>query len=293
MNVTPLNARAMLVKLTVRRANLTRRDAVAEEIIQRTLDDASLIVNSKLFRDKMNPINKILSACSEVYTYHRTHTLPWADKGPRILPNDQYLEYTTAMRERIQNVTSLLREHMPKFDTYVQLDIQYRSMMKNATSRASVDDYPSAEEFESRMGLDIRFMPLPDSSHFLFDISEEDKAGFEQSLAEAAASARNDVVQRMLKPLSHLVEKLNKPIGTEGSVFRDSAVENVIEGLDLARKLAINPAPELVASMDELSQSIRGYAMASSQLRESPVVREQAAKKLASIAQQMGAWMGG
>ncbi len=51
-----LNEKAMLVKLTTRRINLTRRDQVAEAMIQSQLDDSSLIVNSKLFRDKRNPI---------------------------------------------------------------------------------------------------------------------------------------------------------------------------------------------------------------------------------------------
>ena len=66
-----LNEKAMLVKLTMRRANLTRRDQVAETMIQMQLDDASLVVNSKLFRDKANPVNTIMSKASEVYKIGR------------------------------------------------------------------------------------------------------------------------------------------------------------------------------------------------------------------------------
>jgi len=58
MQITKLSEKAMLVKLTMRRANLTKRDSIAESIIQSQLDDSSLIVNSKLFRDKNNPINQ-------------------------------------------------------------------------------------------------------------------------------------------------------------------------------------------------------------------------------------------
>jgi len=91
MHITSLSEKAMLVKLTMRRANLTKRDQMAEAVIQQQLDDTSLIVNSKLFRDKANPVNKIMTAASEVYTYHKLNTLPWADKGPRVLPNAQYM----------------------------------------------------------------------------------------------------------------------------------------------------------------------------------------------------------
>ena len=48
MQLTQLNQKALLVKLTMRRANLTRRDKDAELVAQSVLDDESLVVNSKL-----------------------------------------------------------------------------------------------------------------------------------------------------------------------------------------------------------------------------------------------------
>jgi hypothetical protein len=293
--ITQLNAKAMLVKLTMRRANLTRRDKAAEDVAQTVLDDESLVVNSKLFRDKLNPINKVMSAASEIYTHHKKWTLPWADKGPRILPVARYDEYRDGMRKKIDEMDATLKELMPNYDRYVQLDIAFRS--KNAslsgrTGRANPEDYPSADEFRTRMGFDLRFMPLPTSSHFLFDVAEDDLKAFEESMVTAANAARNDAVSRMLKPLHHLVEKLNKPIGTDGSIFRDSAIENVVEGLDEAKALTIDPPAELTELMDKLKTDIKGYALAPHQLRESPIVRDEARQKLDYIAKQMSAWMG-
>lgn len=293
--LTQLNERALLVKLTMRRANLTRRDKVAEEVAQQVMDDASLVVNSKLFRDNLNPINQVLSRASEIYTHHKKWTLPYIDKGPRILPIMQYDEYRTAMREKIDDLDRTLSTLLPQYDRYVQLDIAFRS--KNATlngraARASLEDYPSAEEFRARMGYDLRFMPLPESKHFLFDVAEEDLREFEASMEAAANAARNDAVSRMLKPLTHLVDKLNKPIGSDGSIFRDSAIENVVEGLDEAKALCIDPPAELTELMDKLKQDIKGYALAPHQLRESPIVRDEAKKKLEYVAKQMAFFMG-
>lgn len=291
MKVTTLSEKAMLVKLTTRRANLTRRDTAVEQIVQQQFDDASLIVNTKLFRDKDNPINQIVSAMSEGYTYHKNNTLPYIDKGPRILPNNVYMEYTSEMRSKISNVDALLNKHMPNYDQYVQMDIQYRSK-GNPASRAKIEDYPTADEFASRMGFALRFMPLPDQKHFLFDLSDEDVANFSQAMIDAETTARNDALGRMLEPLKHLVEKLNKPIKAEGSVFRDSAIENIIEGVEVARKLMIDPTPEMQQVMNTLDQAVSKYANNKDWLRESPIVREQAAKQLDDIAKQMGAFMG-
>ena len=290
MKVTTLADKAMLVKLTMRRANLTRRDAEAEAVIQSTLDDASLTVNSKLFRDKHNPINQIMTAASETYTYHKKWTLPYIDKGPRILPNARYMDYTAEMRHRIAVVDKLLNECMPKYDDYVQLDIAFRSRSPN--SRAKVEDYPTATEFQSRMGFDLRFSPLPEARHFLFDIDDHDLTAFNDALHQAEKLARTDAIKRMLEPLQHLTDKLNKPIGTEGAIFRDSAVENIIEGIDIARKLCLDDSPEVKALTNELTQEIAKYGTVIHQLRESPIVRERAAAKLNDIANAMGAFMG-
>lgn len=287
-----LNEKAMLVKLTMRRANLTRRDQVAESIIQQTMDDASLVVNSKLFRDKANPINKIMAEVSTIYTYHKANTLPYMDKGPRILPIALYEEYTQQMRDRIQKVDNMVRQFMPQYNTYVQLDIAYRSQDRTKPQRANVDDYPTADEFEQKLGYELRFMPLPDARHFLFDIDESDLKAFDESIAMAERIARDDAVKRMLTPLTHLVDKLNKPIDTAGSIFRDSAIENVVEGIELAKKLCMDDSPEIQEIIKNLNAEVSKYATNSDWLRTSQPVRENVAKKLSDIASQMGAFMG-
>jgi len=292
MKMTTLAEKAMLVKLTMRRANLTRRDTLAEAYVQLQLEDQSLVVNSKLFRDKLNPINKIMSAASEVYTYHKAHTLPYIDKGPRILPNDEYFDYTSQMRQRIAEVDSLLATHVPNFDKYVDLDIQYRSA-GSTTKRALTSDYPTADEFKSRMGFDIRFSPMPEARHFLFDLSDSDLATFNDTMEQVAVGARAEVIKKMMEPLQHLVDKLNRPIGTEGAVFRNSAVENVIEGLEMAKRLNIGGDSSITEMADTIKEEMMRYSFNTDMLRESPVVREQAAKKLDYIAKQMGALYGG
>jgi len=294
MKLTTLSEKAVLVKLTTRRANLTKRDTVAEEFVQEELGDTSLIVNKKLFRDTINPVNVLMAKASEPYTYHKTHTLPYVDKGPRVLPNVQYLDYTSNMRRIKQEVEAMMNSVMPKYDDYVQLDIQSRIARDAGKTKPvkyvapCVDDYPTAEQFEQAMSIELVFSPLPDARHFLFDISEEDMNAFSQQMDSVAQRARSEVIKRMMEPLKHLVDKLNKPIGTEGHIFRDSAVENVIEGIDMAKKLNVNEDPDIVEMANTIGDAISKYSTNVAVLRESPIVREQAAAKLDDIAKQMG-----
>jgi hypothetical protein len=301
MKITNLNAKAMLVKLTMRRTNLTKRDADAEAFIQQALEDASLTVNSRLFKQPGNPIAEIVTENGRVYQYHKKHTHPHVDRGPRILVNALHQEYCDGMRVCTNAVDNLMARHMPNYDQHVLADIAWRNKMSTMSGkppRAQVSDYPTAQQFAESMTLDIRFRPLPDRKHFLFDISDEEEAQFQQEMDEVCSMVATNTVVQMLKPLKHLAETLKHPIGAtdaEGrrlGIFRDSAIENVIEGLELAKKIAVDPSPELQAAMGELDTAITYWAEKKDWLRESPINRTEAAKKLDAIAQQMAGFMG-
>jgi hypothetical protein len=286
MTISKLSDKVVLVKLTLRRAALTKRDAFLSDKIQRQEGDTSLTVLTKLFKDKSSAINQIMSKYGEVYQYHKKHTLPYVDAGPRILPNEIYMEYTQEMKHRIAQVDNLLDTYMPMYDQLVQDDVMYRNA-GHAAGRANSSEYPSAEDFRMSMSAELRFQPMPDVSHFLFDLSEEDVASFKRAEEEAAQAANADTVQRMLKPIQALVTKLGEYQGLKGERFHNSLVENVIDGCTLARKLAINPTPELLADIAELEDAAQGYLKDVEMIKGSAHKRDEAKKKLQDVASKM------
>jgi hypothetical protein len=286
MTPTKLSDKVVLVKLTIRRAALTKRDAVLTANLQAQEKDNSLTVLTKLFKDKDSAINQIMSKYGEVYQYHKKHTLPYVDAGPRILPNDMYMEYTQEMKHRIAQVDNLLDTYMPMYDQLVLDDVMYRNS-GHAAGRANVSEYPNAEDFRLSMSAELRFQPMPDASHFLFDLSDEDVASFKRAEQEAAQAANADTVQRMLKPIQALVTKLGEYQGLKGERFHNSLVENVIDGCTLARKLAINPTPELLADITELEEAAQGYLKDVEMIKGSANKRVEAKKKLQDVASKM------
>jgi hypothetical protein len=286
MTPTKLSDKVVLVKLTIRRAALTKRDAVLTANLQAQEKDNSLTVLTKLFKDKDSAINQIMAKYGEVYQYHKKHTLPYMDAGPRILPNDLYMEYTQEMKHRIAQVDNLLDTYMPMYDQLVLDDVMYRNS-GHAAGRANASEYPSADDFRMSMSAELRFQPMPDASHFLFDLSEDDVASFKRAEEEAAQAANADTVQRMLKPIQALVTKLGEYQGLKGERFHNSLVENVIDGCTLARKLAINPTPELLADIAELEDAVQGYLKDVEMIKGSANKRVEAKKKLQDVASKM------
>lgn len=289
MQATKLSSKALLVKLTIKRAALTRKDQALTDQIQAQQNDQSLTVLTKLFRDKNSPVYQVMQKVSEVYGYHKDNTLPWVDSGPRLLPSAQYMDYTAEMRHRIAVVDNMLNQWMPQYDMLVDADIKYRNGGQ-LTGRATADDYPTASEFRQRMSFDLRFQPMPDQSHFLFDLSEDDTKAFDDAIHEAARLAKADAIGRMLDPLKHLVKKLSTPIDTDGSIFRDSAIENIVEGCKAARRLMLEDTPDLKAEIDQLENMATSYVFGADSLRNSPDTREAAAKRLAEVADKMAAF---
>ena len=287
--VTKLADKCMLVKLTIRRAALTKRDQFLTDKIQAQEGDQSLTVLTKLFRDKSSPINQIMQAVNEVYAYHRKHTLPYVDAGPRILPSDNYMDYTQEMKHLITKVDNLLNQWMPSYDLLVAQDVMYRNA-GHAAGRATVDDYPSAEKFAQAMSVEYRFQPMPDSRHFLFDLSDEDMAAFDAAEQEAIATANADTVARMLKPLHSLVERLKEYQGQKGERFHNSLIQNVIEGCDLAQKLSITPSEELTNEISSLRAAAQACLADVEIIKGSANARASAKARLEEVAKRMAAF---
>jgi hypothetical protein len=287
--VSKLSDKALLVKLTTRRVGLTKKDRALTAQLQAQENDASITVLTKLFKDKSGPIYKIFTNVNGVYTYHKQHTLPYIDAGPRILPNKLYFDYTQEMKQRIAVVDALLDNYMPVYDQLVAEDIAYRNFGKTV-GRADASEYPTADKFRSSISMDFRFQPMPDTRHFLFDLNDDDLQAVAQAEEEAIAAANADTVNRMLKPLGALVERLKEYQGSKGERWHNAIIENVLDGCNMARKLAIDPAPELLTELNNLETMAKGYLDHVEIIKASPLARDEARKRLAEAADKMAAF---
>ncbi|MFM1990257.1 MAG: hypothetical protein RJA99_3214 [Pseudomonadota bacterium] len=287
--VSKLADKAILVKLTIRRAALTRRDNALTAKVQAAEQDVGITVLTKLFTDKASPINKIMRAVNEVYSYHKTQTLPYVDAGPRILPNANYFTYTHEVQHKIALVENMLDTYMPYYDQLVRDDVMYRNAGR-AAGRAHVDEYPSADAFRRSMSLEYKFSPMPDARHFLFDLSEADMQAVEQAENDALAAANADTINRMLKPLGALVERLGEYQGGKGERFHPTVISNVLDGIKEARSLMLFPNAELEEHIAALETLTKKYLDNVEMVKGSAVVRDDARAKLKEAADKMSAY---
>ena len=290
LHVKTLAHKAILVKLTSSKPTTARRERDAEARVQDAEGDTSLRVSSHIFASPTNPVRVLLNLWGGIYTYHVAHTIEYQKRGARLLPMAQYETYTQTMKKLIADVESATSALMPNYPGLVLKDIDDRTAMalaKGRSPKAGMEtDYPSAEEFQSKLYSRFLFSPVPDVSHIMFDMDQDDKDALVQQVQDAEANGKRSVIAGLHDPLAKLIAKLQVGIKAEGSIFRDSMVENVVAQCELAKSLAMGDET-ILAMVSELRAAIKPHAVYIDGLRESPITRADAAAKLQAVANRM------
>ena len=299
--VKPLNRKAMTVQLKTSRPTTRFNDEEAAKAAQDALGDQGIAASTTLFKDKTNPIRHLLAEVGAVYQFHKHNTIPYIDRGPRLLPVGQYETYRDTMRRLIADVDRKAAELRPHYDLYVANDVDFRNAVATSmgkTGRASPTDYPTAAEFFASIGMEFSFAPLPDNSHWLFDVDEEDRRALNEHTNAVYRQALGNLRSRIQRPLDELVRTLQQEAGAKDPVtgkrmgiFRDTKVTNVADAVANVKALAMDD-PEVIAACEMVEMAVAPLVNNPDVVRESPVVREMAAQKLKQVADKMGAFFG-
>lgn len=285
MKVTTLADKAMLARLSRRKMRTARRDEELEQQVRNDYNSPDLTVTKHLFKSPSHPVRQLIRNYDAIYQEHTRRTAPWIDRGPRILPAVQFEAYMQAMREVVNAVDRALPGIVATWDRQVRDDMLHRG------ARAKYEDYPLASEVSGLFSVDYTVMPLPDVRDFRVDVSDDMKERLEQAVKDAEAGMRREAVERMLEPIRAAVKKLRTPIGEEGSIFRNSLVENLRDGIEQARGLVIDDE-ELLAHIEQVAATIEGKDMSPDVLRTNTTARSEAAEKLAGLMANLGGLMG-
>jgi hypothetical protein len=96
-------------------------------------------------------------------SYHLWQTLPWADKGPRLLPISKVFEYKKELQHRIDQYHALVDVFVRKYPTLME---NAKQMSTGLGALFNPNDYPSEQEIRSKFGARLVISPLPDAGDF-------------------------------------------------------------------------------------------------------------------------------
>jgi len=248
-------------------------------------------VNKHLFEGRDNAVKATISKFTDVYTYVKENTVPWST-GVDMLNIDHYMDFTGGLRRLVDIAEQGVTQLCTVWDEEVKNDLNRLAQIalaKGKPNLADPSDYPDVIELRSKFGIDIRYMPVPTTGDFRVGISDEDKASLQQQLDDAETHATTHVLESMITPMRRAIEKLAVPIGSDGSVFRDTLIDNLSDVAERMSKVNVSDDPTITEQIEDLRSLVASYAnpMGKDMLRSSQTVREKAVRQIEGLVNQM------
>jgi len=203
--------------------------------------------------------------------WHNTRTLPWSDKGPRLLPTSLFLEYKEEVNKRRDQFDAMVQQFLQDYPALVHTAFNYLGGMANA------DDYPSVDELRHKFGFRLVFTPLPSSGDFRLDVPaqalDEMRKDYDAAFDRRVASAMQEPWDRLHTILSDMSSKLTDiDDGSDSKKrYHSTLVTNAHAMVDMLKHLNIANDTKLEEARVALATTIHGLDI--DDIKDSAVVR--------------------
>jgi hypothetical protein len=206
-----LHEKSLLITLTLSGIPSARADKqiTKDVLFQQNADaDAGRWVSRLWPREAMEPIRGL---DSQIRTFHYNKTLPWMDKGERIIAARTFTAYMDHMRELRYKRETLVQGFLDHYDDWIDKARDMRGDLFKA------DEYPHVTDARRRFKFELASMPVPHTADFRVTLAAEDmeeiRAGLEARVHQAEETATRDLYRRMAAPVAALVDRLANPDG--------------------------------------------------------------------------------
>ena len=234
---TILSEKAMLVSLTVGSWGGRVIDKnVSKEVAdsKNAAEDAGWYTKQLLSREALKDIHNV---ATEARAYHYRLTMPWDDGANRLLPINVYDEYVRAIDRLIERRVAARIEFLKSYNSWI------KEARKRLGTMFDLSDFPSPEKIESRIQMEYKFLPIPDASHFVADLSKEEqekiKADISLQIENRISATVIDLYHRISTAVTAFAERLELDDDGKGKIFRDSLLENLSEVAKTAQALNV------------------------------------------------------
>jgi len=253
-----ISSSALLVELNISVWPASKLD---REVTDKVNTDASAVRGASQTKKNLfagTSLRKDISDfAARVRLYHNKHTLPWADKGERMLPTALFMDYKQTINGFEQTFNMMCTNF---FVEYPRLVVDAPN---NLGSMYKAEDYPEIEEVRMKFGFRRAVKPIPESGDFRLDIPAHDlaemKNDYEKQYSDRLVEAMREPWERLHKMLVGMSEKLTDIEGDDSKKrYHDTLISNPIELCGLLTKLNVTNDPKLEEARRQLELTMLG-----------------------------------
>ena len=233
---------SMLVELNISVWGATKKDnAVTDKVTHdnnAARDAGRWQKNLMVGNDKLKELSDYAAS---VRTWHNHHTLPWSDKGPRLLATSLFLDYKTELNARRAWFERKRDEFIADYPTFIL------GVSQGLGSTHNPDDYPSVSELAQKFGFRVVFTPVPESGDFRVDVPQEELAVLRSEYDEAFDTRLAEAMKTPWEQLHKLLTGMSeKPLASGHDDGRGSRASGTAYPGSTARRRChvVDPRPK-------------------------------------------------
>jgi hypothetical protein len=261
--------KSMLVDLTIHRWTATKHDRAVSAEIEKTHSAHDAGRYNKQLIDKAH-LKLIDELGNEIRKYHYHHTLPWTDKGARLLPSKLFFDYRDGLNSLKHQRQSAVNDFLKIYPDLVQAArVRLNTMFQP-------EDYPSVNDLRTAFGVELEIMPVPDAGDFRVDIAkdaqDEVREQIMASLRSRQDKAVKDIWVRVRETVGNVVKQCSNPKGRIYDSLMDNvlSLSTVIDGLNITGDVVLeqigrelrelHTEPELVRNFQNVRAAVSAKA---------------------------------
>lgn len=252
-----ISASAVLVELNISVWPASKLD---REITDKVNTDASAVRGASQTKKNLfagTSLRKDISDfAARVRLYHNKHTLPWADKGERMLPTALFMDYKQTMNGFEQTFNMMCNNFFIEYPRLVA------EAPTNLGTMYKAEDYPELTDVRLKFGFRRTVKPVPEAGDFRLDIPANDldemRSEFLKQQDNKLAEAMREPWDRLHEMLVGISEKLTDKDGEAKKRYHDTLITNPIELCGLLTKLNVTNDPKLEEARRQLEMAMIG-----------------------------------
>lgn len=272
---------AMLIELNISTWTARKLDKkVSQEVDQQNETKINAGNYHKNLLAGQNALDAWNKYSARIRLWYNQQTLPWADKGPRLLTSQVFMDgFKGRLDEHHQNWLRLRDNFEASYEDMVSAAAFSLGKLFNR------EDYPPLEDVMKKFSFRYAFSPVPTSGDFRIDIGHQARKELEDMYAQTTTnrvnSAMREVWDRLHECLTHMSERLADDEDGNRKGFHSTLITNAVELVDMLDKLNVTRDPQLTHARKELERSL--YNINADTVKESDQVREGLKKKVDDI----------
>jgi len=261
---------AILVEVSISMWEARKLDkAVSAEVNKLKKADKDVARVNKDLLPGVVQLKHVKSMAAEIGNYVRGATMPWTDKGSRLLPTASFVEFKTQMDIYEAEFTRLVTTFLTMYPTLVSAQAFKLGDMFNR------DEFPSVDKVERKFNFRMTIGPVPEFGDFRTDIGEEAavalRGEYDAKYKKRLDLAMDNIRTRLHEALNHVSDRLGYE-GGKKKRFHDTLVDNLNAVLVAADLMNLVDDPKLKEARDKAAAIIA--TVSPDELRKNDAIRD-------------------